>query len=251
MDIKESNQNHRPLCGFIGSFIAFIAIFFIVPLFIKSLSSHVALQSCFVLLILSTIYTLSERKSLFLAGLVLIIPFITIDTLSIIQDSLDLMVIAYSFYCLFIFCAIILLARRVLNITKIDTNLIFGAVMIYILAGILWAKLYFIADTLIPNSFHGISSIDLRKSTLEAGYQNQFDLLYYSFTTLATLGIGDILPLHHLTKSLTVLEAIFGQLFLATVIAKVVSVWRQNHSSEKENMSLYEEGIELVKEEIS
>lgn len=58
-------------------------------------------------------------------------------------------------------------------------------------------------------------------------YEQQFNFLYYSFATLATLGMGDITPLDHLAKSLTAMEAMFGQLFVAIIIAKLVSVWWQ------------------------
>lgn len=155
------------------------------------------------------------------------IPFIIFDTLSIIYDSLFLMVVAYGFYCIFLLFAIICLFKMIVESKIIDTNLIFGAFTLYLLSGILWAKLYFLADCLFPGGFHGIALVDLKKDGLGAGYENQFDLLYYSFANLATLGMGDIMPVRHLAKTLTILEAMFGQLFVATVIAKLVSVWKK------------------------
>ena len=96
-----------------------------------------------------------------------------------------------------------------------------------------FGRLYFLIDSIAPNSFHGIDSADLNSVGLKAGYENQFNLLYYSYTTLSTLGVGDITPLNQLAKSLTIIECVFGQLFVATAIAKLVSVWKP--ASDKSN----------------
>ena len=50
--------------------------------------------------------------------------------------------------------------------------------------------------------------------------------LYFSFVTLATLGYGDYTPGHELGRTLAVVEALFGQLYLVTVIAVLVSRMR-------------------------
>jgi hypothetical protein len=50
--------------------------------------------------------------------------------------------------------------------------------------------------------------------------------LYFSFVTLATLGYGDYTPAHELGRTLAVVEALFGQLYLVTVIAVLVSRMR-------------------------
>jgi hypothetical protein len=47
--------------------------------------------------------------------------------------------------------------------------------------------------------------------------------MYFSFVTLATLGYGDISPVHPIARSLAVAEAITGQLYLAILIARLVS----------------------------
>ncbi len=231
MFMKDSLENEKalksPLGGFIGIIIAVLAIFLVIPLFWNTFDAHLALQICFTLLLLSTLWMISGTRLVFLLGLTLVIPFIVFDSLSVYNNSMFYMVIAYSLHCAFLFFAIIILFRKVLTVDFIDTNLIFRAITIYLLGGIFCAKLYFVIDSILPGSFKGIEYIDVKTSGLESGYSNQFNLLYYSFTTLATLGVGDITPLHRLAKTLTMLEAMFGQLFVATVIAKLVSIWRR------------------------
>jgi uncharacterized membrane protein len=137
------------------------------------------------------------------------------------------MIIAYGFSWVFTLFAIIVLMRKILHAKLVDAHLIFGALMVYLLSGILWANLYFIENTVSPGSFRGAGTLNFDSVELLNIYEQQFNFLYYSFATLATLGMGDITPLSHLAKSLTAMEAMFGQLFVAIIIAKLVSVWWQ------------------------
>jgi Ion channel len=98
-----------------------------------------------------------------------------------------------------------------------------------LLAGILWSKLYWIDQTIFPDSYHGVASLDWIHGGLDGAYRNEFDLLYYSVTIMTSVGLGDVLPEHHSAKSLTMLEAMFGQLYVAIAIAKMVSFWRPVH----------------------
>jgi hypothetical protein len=52
------------------------------------------------------------------------------------------------------------------------------------------------------------------------------DALFFSFVTLTTTGYGDLVPAGNPGRSLAVLEALTGQLFLVTAVAKVVEAWR-------------------------
>lgn len=226
MDSVQKNNQAKWRVGFLGAFIGVIALFFIFPLFSTSPYVHVPLQFVFVLLIFSIIYSLSDNRPILISGIILIALFIFLDSLSHYLKSLPLLTFAFSIYSLFMLLAITILAKRIFWAHVVNTNLIFGALTVYLLSGILWGKAYFIIAYLFPGSFKGTGVFDLSQLTFHDSYEMQFNLLYYSFVTLATLGLGDITPTLHLAKSLTVLEAVTGQLFVATVIAKLVSVWR-------------------------
>lgn len=135
------------------------------------------------------------------------------------------MIIAYGFSLAFTFLAIVILMTKILHAGLVNADLIFGASMVYLLSGILWGKFYFIENMMTPGSFKGAGISNFDSTTLLNAYEQQFNFLYYSFATLATLGMGDITPLSHLAKSLTAVEAMIGQLFVAIIIAKLVSVW--------------------------
>lgn len=229
MDIKTQkyciNSNKGRVGGFLGALLAVLAIFFIVPIFEKNFYTHLLLQCSFILLILSSIYAINSQPSILIIGLFFLIPFIYFDSLSVQHHSLLHMIIAYGFSLAFTLFAIVVLMRKILHAGLVNANLIFGALMVYLLSGILWSQFYFIENMMTPGSFHGVGILNIDSTTLLNAYEQQFNFLYYSFATLATLGMGDITPLSHLAKFLTAMEAMFGQLFVAIIIAKLVSVW--------------------------
>src|ERR1700733_2026339 len=92
-----------------------------------------------------------------------------------------------------------------------------GAVVLYLNFGLMFFIIYRLLDNLLPHAFSG-----LPPSGQEFG--SGAALLYFSFSTLTTLGFGDILPVHPLTRNIANLEAIIGQLYPATLLARLVSL---------------------------
>lgn len=218
-------NNRWRFMGLLGAIFAIIAIFFVIPILEKNFFTHLLLQCNFTLLILSTIFMVEAQKTILFSGLVFLVPFIFFDSLSFQSHSMFDVVMAHGFYSVFTIVSIVVLMRKILYSRLINVDLIFGALMVYLLSGILWANFYFMEDITCPGCFHGIGILDFNSTSFHMIYEQQFNFLYYSFATLATLGMGDITPLSHLAKSLTALEAMFGQLFVAIIIAKLVSVW--------------------------
>jgi voltage-gated potassium channel Kch len=95
-----------------------------------------------------------------------------------------------------------------------------GAVAAYLLLGLTWAYVYALVEFQAPGSlrFPDSAAPDQNLPRLRA------DVAYFSFTTLTTLGYGDILPVSPFARSMAVLEALVGQLFVATLIARLVSL---------------------------
>ncbi len=211
------------LRAFVASLSAVIVIFFIIPIFEKTFYTHLVLQCSFSVLILSTIYALAGKP--WSLALFFLVPFAFFNSVSFYCSSLSCLVISYGISVAFTLLAILILMRKIFLAHLINIKLIFCALMIYLLSGILWANFYFLVNALYPGSFDGVGWLAIEKIKFSELYEHYFNFLYYSFATLATLGMGDITPLHHLAKSLTAIEAMFGQLFVAIIIAKLVSAW--------------------------
>ncbi|HET8740891.1 MAG TPA: potassium channel family protein [Acidimicrobiia bacterium] len=71
--------------------------------------------------------------------------------------------------------------------------------------------------------FRGLSLVT--GSALLSGVGSSGDYIYYSFVTLTTVGYGDITPATDLAKRLAVIEMFVGQVFLITLVARLVSLW--------------------------
>jgi hypothetical protein len=98
---------------------------------------------------------------------------------------------------------------------RVTHHRIQGAVVLYLSIALSFAALYEILLTVIPGSISGIPSPESYPIITES-------LIYYSVTTLTSTGYGDLLPVHPLARSLSNLEAVIGQLFPATLLARIV-----------------------------
>ena len=100
----------------------------------------------------------------------------------------------------------------VLRLERVTAQSIYGALSAYLLIGLMFASFYSALDFLVPQPFF-------------AGGQpaNAQTLQYFSFTTLTTLGYGDFTAAGSFGRAIAVLEAVAGQVFLATLVARLVS----------------------------
>jgi voltage-gated potassium channel Kch len=108
-----------------------------------------------------------------------------------------------------------IVARAVYAPGPITYNRIIGAVLLYITVGVFFVALYIITAVLIPDAFRGL--------TIRPHASLPTDFVYFSFVTLTTVGYGDIVPVDPLVRSLCNIEAIIGQIFPATILARLVS----------------------------
>jgi hypothetical protein len=114
-----------------------------------------------------------------------------------------------------IILAFIVRARRV------SADVIYAAIVVYLFIGIFWADVYHLFYQLSPESF---------SMSPDAAAASTASFTYFSFVTLTTLGYGDISPLGASARSLAVLEAVVGQLYLTVLIARLVGL-HISHSS--------------------
>lgn len=120
----------------------------------------------------------------------------------------------------FLFVAVGFVLRMLLRAKRITVDSLFGAVCGYLLLGVAWGVLYGAVETIRPGSFNttalGQSADDPPRET--------YGLLYYSFVTLTTLGYGDVTPATPPSRTLSWVEAVTGQFYVAIVVAGLVSV---------------------------
>ena len=120
----------------------------------------------------------------------------------------QVVLITYSVYTILLAMVIFLLCKDILGTMEITTDTLRGGLSIYLLLGFLWAELYILCEQFLPGAFSRPDPA----------------ILYFSFTTLTTLGYGDITPTHEIIQILTTLEALVGQIYLTVFIARLVGL---------------------------
>lgn len=192
-----------------------IVLFMILRPFVEGLVRLSFLMEIFVsAILLSGIYAVSEdRLSLvfaLLTGLPAIFTGWSFQLLKIPALFLTHHICAGLFFAV----STIIILRHLINQKVVTVDLIWGAMCGYFLIGFMWGDIYSLLETIQPGSFN-------------LGQQQVPDIdsfIYFSFVTLATLGYGDIVPLTQQAQSLTIIETVMGQMYIAVNIAALVAI---------------------------
>jgi Ion channel len=107
-------------------------------------------------------------------------------------------------------------ARAVFATGRVSYHRIIGAVLVYLSVAVTFSALFTIVGMLFPQAFSGMVLVD--NPALAS------NVIYFSFVTLTSTGYGDVFPVHPVARSLCNLETIIGQLYPATLLARLVSL---------------------------
>jgi Ion channel len=105
--------------------------------------------------------------------------------------------------------------RRVVSAREVSSRTILGAISVYAALGLLFTWAYGLIDRIEGGEFFGA----------EASVRGS-DFLFFSYTTLTTTGYGDLIPSGQFGRMVSGLEMMLGQVFLVTLVAGLVSLWR-------------------------
>ena len=166
-------------------------------------------------LLFAILATVKHRKVLAfvvgLAGLAAVAQII-----SFVYGTRQFPQVRIALFAAFLMFIAILIVRDVLKAQAITWDAILGAVCAYLLVGLAWGLLYAWVALRNPEAFSAASLV-------AEAYAGE-PMIYYSFVTLTTLGYGDITPVSHPARTLSWLEAAFGQIYLAVLVARLVSL---------------------------
>jgi hypothetical protein len=139
------------------------------------------------------------------------------EWLAVLRLVLSLLFLVYA-----AFLVLVDLARE----REVSLDTISGGICVYLLLGVGWALGYAVVEVVAPGSFAmGGEALPPPSFALDDGGAWLWSFIYLSFVTLTTLGYGDLTPLTRVTQMLTSAEAIFGQLFIAVFIARLVGLY--------------------------
>ena len=110
------------------------------------------------------------------------------------------------------------IGRVILTSRQVTPRLLIGAICVYLMIGLLFTFLYLGVNGVHPNFF-------------KQGVETEPSIyLYFSFITMTTVGYGDFTPASAVPRVLVVLEALLGQIYLVTAVARLVSLYSRTPS---------------------
>ncbi len=116
------------------------------------------------------------------------------------------------------------LLRFIFRARHVDSEVLCAGIAGYLLLGVLWMSAYILVSRLNPIDATHLGAFAFNVNSAVAHPLSQFEAYYFSFITLSTVGYGDITPLSHGARTLAMLEAMTGTLYLAVLISRLVSL---------------------------
>jgi hypothetical protein len=193
-----------------------VVVFVLYPMSDRSVLLGAVLQAVFSLVLISGVPVVGGSRTLMaLAGL-LAAGTAAIGWIRLYSPSGFLTVLGVSMWILFFSMLAGVILIRVFSEGGINLHRIQGAVAVYLLLGVIWSGCYRLVLYVDPAAFN------MPPAAAESTLMSK--LVYFSFVTLTTVGYGDMTAVHPAARSLTMLEALAGQLFPAILIARLVSM---------------------------
>jgi len=203
---------------------AILALLVLAPFYTgEGQASDIVLAVLFVGIIVSTLRALAGRRSVFGAAVCFGILGLLSESVPLLRGpfpkwayGIELLgLVAYTAF-LTLMLAIILtsLFAESGGPQQGSYDKVCGGICGFLVLGLLWTTMYSLAILIDPDAFGGAIS------TSPEDYHN---VLYFSFTTLTTVGYGDLIPKTPAAKMLANMEGLVGQLYLAILIARLVS----------------------------
>ncbi len=164
------------------------------------------------------VWSLKGSGLIFPAGMGFGIFAIVLNVFAVSTDSRALLAGSLMMLFVFLFIAIANTLRQVAFGHEISFNRLVGAACVYLLLGVIWAVAYTLIEMAAPGSFDGLT-----ETGGASGWNPSW--LYFSFVTMTTLGYGDLLPLSATARMFAYLQAVFGQFYIAVLVAGLVGAY--------------------------
>jgi hypothetical protein len=214
-------------------FLSFLVLTTIVlPVVTLSQVGRVSLSLAFALmLVFGAIATIRHRALIYLV-VGLTIATLAVDLMTELGSSHGFAAIDTALRVASLSIMFCVTLERTLRLGRINGYRVLGGIAGYLLIGLTWTFAYQLLVQRAPSAIH------FEPGVAESPPGQPSHLIYFSFTTLTTVGFGDVHPVSPAARALTVAEALVGQLYIAILIASLVGMALQARSVEEDRQSL-------------
>ncbi|HXO73260.1 MAG TPA: ion channel [Bradyrhizobium sp.] len=194
----------------------FVMLFIIAPLQASGILLFQAFEFFFAIILIAGVFVMSGSR-IAVVGMIVALIMATIGGVLRLKSPsiLDLNLFAGAWLITgFVMACVV--APAVFGPGRVTYHHIMGAILLYLTVAVIFVALFTFVGSTVPKAFSGL--------TVEDSPALASNLIYFSFATLTTTGYGDIFPVHPVARSLCNLESIFGQLYPATLLARLVTL---------------------------
>jgi hypothetical protein len=175
------------------------------------------------LVLLAALYSVRSARFYFTVALVLFVPSFGTRLALLFTSSPQIEAVGAITSCLFLAVTVIALVTRLFTVKSVTLDTISAAICAYLMTGIAFAYAFAVVELRNPGSFSAVL-FQRPSSNIAPLMASLHNFIYYSFVCLTTTGFGDIAPMSEGARSLSVMESVFGQLYMAILIARLVSL---------------------------
>jgi len=225
-DAEDPTQGRLPAARHAVLLLALLLLLVVEPQFRGRFGERL-LPLAFLLIMLATVLAAGRSRRLFrLAAVIVSIPLLTNVLRLSTYDEPWISIANHLSSAAFLALAATAILSDVFRGPRVTMDKLLGAINVYLLAGVIFAFAFSLATVADPQAFRWPA---LQVSTAEGSFASH---LYFSFVTLTTLGYGDVVPVSETARRLTMLEALFGQLYLAVLIGRLVGLQLSQQQSD-------------------
>jgi len=194
-----------------------LALFVGSPLVATGVAGEILFGLLFSLLLLSGVATVAKKRVQTIGVFVVVLATLALRWVSHLRPQSETGIWSHALTIVSLGILTALVLMQVFKAGPVTAYRIQGAIVIYLLVGLVWASAYELVYWAVPGAFRFPEDIP-------TGLRLSHALGYYSYVTLTTVGYGDITPVHPVARSLAIAEALIGQLYPAILIARLVAM---------------------------
>ncbi len=160
--------------------------------------------------------TTREKKRLIFNSLLVVFAIAALWVDNFFGTSARIIALTNAIIVIYLFFSIVVLAKFISGAERIGREVIYAAIIIYLLISMVWGYFYMTLEFFVPGSFALPFDMDQSEKFIW--------LMYFSYVTITTLGYGDITPLNAKAGALASTEALIGQIYLVVIVAWLVGM---------------------------
>ncbi len=200
---------------FLFLLISILCLLVIAPIFKDFIGIRVLMDIFTTAILISGVYVVSKKRYVPLTAALLALPMLVSIWTNRFVEIPSLVLVGDCFGIAFLVFLVAVILSFIFRNQEVTINVIYSAIVVYLLIAIMWAFVFSVLESIHPGSFK------IGEGQIEAGRPL---FIYYSFVTITTLGYGDITPVTAPANSFSFLEAVTGQIYLVVLVARLVGI---------------------------